>query len=521
MPTLPRLVLTGASGFVGRRVLETVRSRFRVFAVDRLSQAESQAPDHPNVSWHQLDVGEPQPLSRFFTEVRAGGGAQVLLHLAAYYDFTGDDHPEYRRTNVDGTCLLLEMSRGLGLERFVFASSAAACEFPRPGTALTEESPPDASHPYGVSKRRGEELVREAARDFPVAIVRFAALFSDWCEYAPLFVFLQTWLSQRWNARVLGGRGQSAVPYLHVRDLALCLDRVVERRRELPNEQVLLASPDGAVTHTELFAAATAYAYGRPRRPLHVPKPLAAVGIRARHTLGKLLGEEPFERPWMSKMIDLRLDVDARRTRELLDWAPRPRLSILRRIPFLIENSKADPVEWYARNADVLHLGRLYPNLQVLRLLDLHEPAISAKFTRVLIGPEGQEQLPHYRDIPADEHAWHHRLLLHNLLQSVRTRERGPFMTYCRDLAERRARQGFSCAEVRYALTAFNRVVLDELARDSAARLLRQAIHDYVTVTLEFGIDAIEDVFELHHGVSATAAIEPPIQPPVEPPGTL
>lgn len=39
------------------------------------------------------------------------------------------------------------MSRGLGLERFIFASSAAACDFPRPGTALTEESPPDADHP--------------------------------------------------------------------------------------------------------------------------------------------------------------------------------------------------------------------------------------------------------------------------------------------------------------------------------------------------------------------------------------
>lgn len=74
---------------------------------------------------------------------------------------------------------------------------------------------------------------------------------------------------------------------------------------------------------------------------------------------------------------------------------------------------------------------------------------------------------------------------------------------------------------MRYALTAFNRVVLDEAAGDSAAKLLRQAIHDYVTVTLEFGIDAIEDVFELHHGVSATAALEPPAPPAIEPPGTL
>ncbi len=53
---------------------------------------------------------------------------------------------------------------------------------------------------------------------------------------------------------------------------------------------------------------------------------------------------------------------------------------------------------------------------------------------------------------------------------------------------------------------------LQVLAHDSASFLLRQAIHDYITVTLEFGIDAIEDVFELHHGSQATAPPEPAIE---------
>ena len=48
--------------------------------------------------------------------------------------------------------------------------------------------------------------------------VRFAAMFSDYCEYPPLYKFLETWLSPVWNQRILGGRGRSAIPYLHVRD---------------------------------------------------------------------------------------------------------------------------------------------------------------------------------------------------------------------------------------------------------------------------------------------------------------
>ena len=42
---------------------------------------------------------------------------------------------------------------------------------------------------------------------FRSVIVRFAALFSDWCEYPPLYMFLDTWLSRQWNHRMLGGMG--------------------------------------------------------------------------------------------------------------------------------------------------------------------------------------------------------------------------------------------------------------------------------------------------------------------------
>ena len=55
--------------------------------------------------------------------------------------------------------------------------------------------------------------------DIPSCIIRLAALFSDWCEYAPLYMFLETWLSNVWNSRVIGGRGTTAIPYMHVREM--------------------------------------------------------------------------------------------------------------------------------------------------------------------------------------------------------------------------------------------------------------------------------------------------------------
>jgi|CXWL01.1.fsa_nt_gi nucleoside-diphosphate-sugar epimerase len=501
MSELPRLIVTGASGFVGHRVIQSLRGRWRIHAIDRLSQEEGGVPDHPGVTWHRVDVADGPAVERVFAEIRAAGGAQALLHLAAYYDFTGDPNPEYERTNIQGTKLVLAAAQDLGLERFFFVSSVAACSFPAPGGVIDEASPPDGDSTYAVSKRQGEELARDAACRLPTAILRLGALYSDWCEYAPLFIFLDTWLGDRWNARLLGGRGASAVPYLHVRDLLVFIERALARRRDLGPAEVLIASPDGAVSHRQLFDAATHGYFSRRRWSMGIPKPLAGVGIRARDLIGRVIGDRPFERPWMAAYIDLALTVDARRTRQRLDWRVRPRLEILRRLPFLIENLRSDPAQWLHRNQALLHLEGLPPDLRLLRLLEKHEETIRTAFTHELVEAEGRDRLAHYADVPVADHMWNHRLLLRSLLVSVRSGQRGHFMAYCRDLAERRAAQGVPLGELRQALVAFERVSRHILLADPSAKGLGSTIRDGLSVTVEFGIDSVEEVYEQLQGI--------------------
>ena len=344
---LPTLVLTGASGFVGRHLLESLAGEYRIFGIARRSQVRCGAPVHPNITWFQVDIGEREPLAEVFRMIRVLGGADTVVHLAAHYDFTGEEHPEYRRTNVEGLRNTLDFSRELGVKRFVFSSSVAACRLPSPGSALTEDSPPDGDHVYARTKAIGEAMVREYEDSFPSTIVRFAALFSDWCEYPPLFMFLSTWLSPAWNRNVLGGRGESAIPYLHVKDVVAALRLVLEKRPgELAPGEVLIASPDGSTSHRELFDEATRDYDGEARDPILMPRPLCGPGMWGRALLGRLTGDMPFERPWMARYIDLKMTIDASRTRARLGWAPRPRLELLRRLPFLIENLKTDPLEW-------------------------------------------------------------------------------------------------------------------------------------------------------------------------------
>ena len=136
---LTSVVVTGASGFVGRNLLDDLKNEYRIFAIARKSQSECNAPVHPNIAWIRADISNEESISKAFREIKTAGGADYLFHLAAFYEFGGADCPEYKTTNVDGTRTLLELVIDMKLKLFIFSSSIAACKFPAKGKSLNEE----------------------------------------------------------------------------------------------------------------------------------------------------------------------------------------------------------------------------------------------------------------------------------------------------------------------------------------------------------------------------------------------
>lgn len=493
---LPRLIITGASGFIGRRLLDEFKEDFEIIGIARRSQERCGAPQHPNISWFQVDIGDRPQVEKAFAAIRESGSVDTVIHLAAHYDFTGDEHPEYWRTNVEGLRFLLNECAHLKLKRFVFASSVAACSFPKPGEALSEASPPDGDHIYAVTKRIGEEMLAEYDSTIPSCIVRFAALFSDWCEYAPLYFFIETWLSRAWNSRILGGRGMSAIPYLHVGDAVIFLRRLLDRREMLDQREILIASPDGAVSHRELFDLTTLSAIGRRLKPFLMPKPLCVVGVWARDIIGRILGERPFERPWMIRYLDDSLAVDATGTRARLDWAPRQRLSVQRRMLFMVEHRKRNPVDWQQRNQAALKEVHFRSNLLIHRLLEENQIRIRRQFTGCLLNPANAELFPRYQQVSREILGWRHTVILRHLMNAVRTGEKGLFSDYCRDLALKRHEEGFQVVEVLRAMQVLEQTCVLELGNEPEAEGLDDAIRDYLTMTVRFGCDEIIGTYE-------------------------
>ncbi len=494
---LQTLILTGASGFVGRNLLEDLKEDYRIFAIARRSQQECNAPFHPNIAWIRADISNKVSITKAIREVQTAGGADYLFHLAAFYEFAGEEHPEYHSTNVVGTSYILELAEELDLKLFVFASSVAACSFPAESDTINESSPPDGNHIYAVTKRKGEEMIRAYAIKNRACIVRFGAVYSDWCEYPPLYIFLTTWFGSSWKKRILGGKGKSAIPYIHIRDIIIFFHKLLQNTDQVESGQVFIASTAGATTHGQLFHHATRAFFGGERKAFHMPKLASAIGLYVMDFFGRLIDKRPFERPWMRHYIDLQLTIDNSKTCNYLKWSPNPRYLIEARMPFLVERMKSEPYAWQIRNMVAMRRVASRPDFNIYTSLSEAENEI---IERIIARIEKLSELTVYPSLSKkdpSELLWFYKLIFRLVLTSIHTNNKLLLQNYFEISGISRFEAGFSSSELITLLNSFNEIIVDYLNHSEKVQIYRNLFYDYISMPLMFGIDEIEYQYAL------------------------
>jgi len=494
--SLPRLVITGASGFIGRNFVETFQDNFQIFAIARRSQQEVGIPRHQNITWFLADVADRENVHDVMSEIQESGGADYFIHLAAFFDFANEPNDEYERTNVLGSKIIFEEAACLNLKRFIFASSLVVSEFPREGTRLNEQSPLDASFPYAVTKIAGEAMAREWSKTYPCTVVRFAAVYSDWCEYGPLYKFLETWSNRSWKSRILGGKGESSVPYIHIVCLVRMLKAILDNSEELKPFDVLIASPDDSTSHQELYDLSTRYVFGRIRRSIHMPVFLARLGVHLMDLGGRLIGKRPFERPWMMKYIDERMDVDASYTREALDWEVIHRYRPERRILHVIEHMKTYPSEWHQKNTMALYKSPERPNLEISEaLVHVEDHILTTLQEKIMTGDP--TRYTSYKRMDPEKLAWYLGIVYNLLKVSVRTGDRFSMSNYARFIASIRIHEGFKLSEVIDVYETLAEIVIQRLLDYESVKHLEERIRDDIDLTIQMAVDEIEDAYDI------------------------
>ena len=138
------VLVTGASGFIAAALIARLGERYTVVGLDRAGPPEPPPP----AAAIDIDVGSDEAVHAALEEVRARYGNRIasVIHLAAYYDITGDPNPLYDKVTVQGTRRLIDGLRSFDVEQFVFASTMLVHKpAATPEERISEESPIGAS----------------------------------------------------------------------------------------------------------------------------------------------------------------------------------------------------------------------------------------------------------------------------------------------------------------------------------------------------------------------------------------
>ena len=498
MNNLQSIVITGASGFIGSYVIEYLKDDFKIFAIARRSRKEADIPYNPNLHWLQCDISNQSILDEATQYISKSGGADFLIHLAAFYDFSYKDNPAYDIVNVEGTKNMLEFSSLIGVKRFIFASSIAACEFPLNGGVISESSIPDADYHYAKSKKEGEELVKKYSQNFPCSVIRFAAVFSDWCEYAPLYKFLSRWLAKKLDSKVIAGKGDSGIPYIHIRDLCKLIKTIIDKSDKLPDFDIYNASPDGATSHKEIFEVSTHYFFGRVVKPIYLPKYLAypALVVRKAFQFLKLTSDNPFEQFWMIKYIDKKLAVSSAYTQSELGWNPTPRYHLTRRLLFLLEKMKSHPDEWQVKNEAVLKRIASRTNLIIYEKLIEQKDVLLTKLNEIIIDENPGGKFTQYKQLQLNDLQCYISAIYHLLLATVRSSDRSLLLKYIEDIAVRKFAEGFEPEIICRTLKLFSEVIIEHLSAFKELNNKKQEVYDSIGLSMQIARDEVEDLYD-------------------------
>lgn len=166
---MARVLLTGATGFLGSRVLERLALEHDVTAVAR--RAASHVP--PGVRWLVHDLSEATLSDEFPRRI------DVVVHLAQSRHFrefpvgAGDTFA----VNVGSTSLLLDWARQSGASKFVLASTGGVyrpSSLPHREEELLSVEVPSF---YVGSKVASEVLAHAYRSDFVVVVLRFFFIY--------------------------------------------------------------------------------------------------------------------------------------------------------------------------------------------------------------------------------------------------------------------------------------------------------------------------------------------------------
>lgn len=335
------VIVSGSSGLIGTALINELAKKYQVIGLDKAGY-----PFPPiTAECVCMDITSDESIKRAMDRIRYayGGHIACVVHLAAYYDFSGKPSELYEKITVQGTEKILKALQNFAVEQFIFSSSLLVYKPTRPGIKITEGSPLEPKWDYSKSKIKTEKAIREKRNNIPVLILRIAGIYTDEGGSIPIAHHIQRIYEKKLASHLYPGDVTHGNPYLHLNDLISAISKAIEKRKSFPSEIVINLGEPYTMSFMELQQTIAELIYRKKWKTIVIPKWFAKAGAWLQDLFGN-----PFIKPWMIDMADDHMEIDISKANEILDW--KPEHSLRKTLPKIIASLKADPENWYKKN---------------------------------------------------------------------------------------------------------------------------------------------------------------------------
>ena len=298
-----KVLITGASGFLGSALLKRTTRDSRYLTVAALRRESSNLPDGVEIVRID-DLGVDTDWRDALESI------QVVVHTAARVHVMKDSShnplAEYRKINVEGTLNLARQAASAKVRRFIFISTIKVNgEATLPGELFAADDPPHPADAYGISKWETEVGLRQLAADSDMEYVFIRPPLVYGPGVKANFLSMMRWIN-RGIPLPLGAidNKRSLVALDNLVDMIVtCLEHPAAAN------QTFLVGDGKDLSTTELLRQ-LGTALGKPARLVPFPVGLLTLIV-------SLLGKKDVVQRLCSS-----LQVDISKARELLGWEP-------------------------------------------------------------------------------------------------------------------------------------------------------------------------------------------------------
>ncbi len=328
-----KVLVTGASGYLGGRIISKILEEgHEVVGLVRETSNREGLPK--NIEIKEADLFDIPSLEN------AVQGVNVVIHLAAYFDFYPSDEDLMFKVNVEGTTNLMNACVGTTVERFIYCSTTetmGGIRFP-PANEDTELRP---DFSYGESKIQAEGAIRDITADTGLAhiIIRPTGIMGE----GDLYVMYEV-AHELLHGKVFAlPRDMSAqFMYTHIDDVVSGFVAALTPMGALNNTIILC--PDESMSWGEFVDVMTERLGVKPPR-LRVPGIVAKLGMMM---LSPFKNRKKMTFFWHGKAVDMMLAERVytnEKAKRLLGWTPQVTMT----------EGYQRAIDWYFENG---HLER-------------------------------------------------------------------------------------------------------------------------------------------------------------------